>query len=205
MRALILVDLQYDFCPGGACAVDRGDETIPIANRILPHFPIVAATQLWHPREHQSFAANHLGKQPYQSIDVHGEPHVLWPVHCVQGSRGAELHATLDQSRISEVFRTGTDPAIDCHSGFFDHGKRNDTGLADWLTSRWIKQVYIMGLATDRCVKHTALDARALGFDVWVIEDGCRAHNRKSGDGDRALADLRACGCALVDSGSIGP
>lgn len=205
MRALILVDLQYDFFAGGACEIQCGDETIPIANRILPHFSIVAATQAWHPRDHRSFAANHVGKQPFQTVDVQGKSHMLWPVHCVQGSRGADLHSTLDQTRISGIFRTGTDPSIDGYSGFYDEDKRKDTGLGDWLSSRWIKQVYIMGLATDRCIKFTALDARALGFDVWVIEDGCRALDRNAGDGDRALAEMRGSGCAIVESGSIGP
>ena len=164
MRALILVDLQYDFCPGGALEVARGNETITIANRILPHFPIVAASQDWHPPDHGSFAANHPGKHPYEMIDLHGLMQVLWPTHCVQGSHGAELHADLDRAKINEIFQKGTDPTVDSYSAFFDNGKRKATGLGDWLTGRWIKQVYVMGLATDYCVKYTALDARALGF-----------------------------------------
>ena len=205
MRALVLVDLQYDFCPGGALEVRRGDEVIPIANRLLPHFSIIAATQDWHPRDHQSFAANHPGKQPYEVIDLNGLSQVLWPVHCVQDTRGATFHDSLDQSKITEVFRKGTDSTVDSYSGFFDNGKRKATGLGDWLTGRWIKQVYVLGLATDYCVKHTALDARGLGFDVWVIEDGCRAVDLKAGDGDRALAEMRGAGCAIVESGAIGP
>jgi nicotinamidase/pyrazinamidase len=204
MRALILVDLQYDFCPGGALQVARGDETITIANRLLPHFPIVAATQDWHPPDHGSFAANHPGKQPYEMIDLHGLMQVLWPTHCVQHTHGAEIHADLDRSKISEIFQKGTDPTVDSYSGFFDNGKRKATGLGEWLKARWIKQVYVMGLATDFCVKHTALDARALGFDVWVIEDGCRPVEQKPGDGDRALAEMRGQGCAIVESGAIG-
>ena len=205
MRALILVDLQNDFCPGGALAVANGDETIAIANRLLPHFATVAATQDWHPANHGSFAANHPGKQPYEMIDLHGLMQVLWPVHCVQDTPGAELRGDLDRSRITEVFHKGTDPAIDSYSGFFDNGKRKATGLAEWLRSRWVQQVYVMGLATDYCVRATAMDARSLGFDVWVVQDGCRAVEVKPGDGERALAELRGAGCAIVESGAIGP
>jgi nicotinamidase/pyrazinamidase len=205
MRALILVDLQNDFCPGGALAVARGDETIAIANRLLPHFATVAATQDWHPPDHESFAANHSGKQPYEMIDLHGLMQVLWPVHCVQETPGAELHIELDRARITQVFHKGTDPAVDSYSGFFDNGKRKATGLGDWLRSRWIQQVYVMGLATDYCVRATALDARALGFDVWLVQDGCRPVELKPGDGERAIAELRGAGCAIVESGAIGP
>jgi nicotinamidase/pyrazinamidase len=205
MRALLLVDLQNDFCPGGALQVNRGDQTIPIANRLLPHFATVAATQDWHPPDHQSFAANHPGKQPYEMIDLHGLMQVLWPVHCVQDTPGAELHAGLDRARITEIFHKGTDSAVDSYSAFFDNGKRKATGLADWLRSRWVQQVYVMGLATDYCVRATALDARSLGFDVWLVQDGCRAVEVKPGDGDRAIAELRGAGCAIVESGAIGP
>jgi nicotinamidase/pyrazinamidase len=204
MRALILVDLQNDFCPGGALEVAHGDETIAVANRILPHFSNVAATQDWHPRDHGSFAANQPGKHAGEMIDLHGLMQVLWPVHCVQNTPGAELHPALDRSRISEVFRKGTDPTVDSYSGFFDNGKRKATGLGEWLKQRWIKQVYVMGLATDYCVKYTALDARALGFDVFVVEDGCRAVELKPGDGERAIAEMRGMGCAIVESGAIG-
>jgi nicotinamidase/pyrazinamidase len=138
-------------------------------------------------------------------IDLDGILQVLWPVHCVQGTRGAELHDELDKAKVTEVFRKGMDPKVDSYSGFFDNGKRNATGLAAWLRERWITRVYVMGLATDFCVKYTALDARALGFDVWVIEDGCRAVDLKAGDGDRALAEMRGQGATIVESGSIGP
>ncbi|HEY1549410.1 MAG TPA: bifunctional nicotinamidase/pyrazinamidase [Kofleriaceae bacterium] len=205
MRALILVDLQNDFCPGGALQVARGDQTIAIANRLLPHFATVAATQDWHPPDHESFAANHPGKQPYEMIDLHGLMQVLWPVHCVQDTPGAELHAELDRSRITQVFHKGTDRAVDSYSGFFDNGKRKATGLGEWLRSRWIQQVYVMGLATDYCVRATALDARSLGFDVWIVQDGCRSVEIKPGDGERAIAELRGAGCAIVESGAIGP
>jgi nicotinamidase/pyrazinamidase len=204
MRALILVDLQYDFCPGGALAVARGDETVQVANRLLPHFSTVVATQDWHPREHGSFAANHPGKQPGELIELQGQSQVLWPVHCVQGTRGAELHDGLDRAKITEVFKKGTDPTIDSYSAFFDNGKRKATGLAEWLRERWVTRLYVMGLATDYCVKSTVLDARTLGFDVWVIEDGCRAVDLKRGDSERALLEMRGSGATVVESGSIG-
>jgi nicotinamidase/pyrazinamidase len=204
MRALLLVDLQYDFCPGGALAVPCGDEVIAVANRLMPHFPIVAASQDWHPREHKSFAANHPGKKPFETIDLDGLPQVLWPAHCVQGTRGAELHDGLDRARITEVFRKGTDPAVDSYSAFFDNGKRKATGLAEWLRERWISRLYVLGLATDYCVKHSVLDALALGFEVWLIEDGCRGVELAPGDSERAIAKMRGEGAAVVDSGSIG-
>lgn len=204
MRALILVDLQYDFMPGGALAVRGGDETIAVAQRLLPHFSTIVATQDWHPPEHKSFAANNPGTKPGDVIDVAGVPQVMWPPHCVQETRGAELHAGLDRARITEVFRKGTDPSIDSYSGFFDNGHTKATGLSEWLQARWVKQVYVMGLATDYCVKFTALDARQLGFDVWVVEDGCRAVELSPGDGERALGAMRSAGCAVVESGAIG-
>ena len=204
MRALILVDLQYDFMPGGALAVARGDETVAIAQRLLPHFSTIVATQDWHPKQHKSFAVNNPGTRPGDVIDVGGVPQVMWPAHCVQDTRGAELHAGLDRSKITEVFRKGTDPAIDSYSGFFDNGHEKATGLAEWLAARWIKQVYVMGLATDYCVKFTALDARQLGFDVWLVEDGCRAVELSPGDGERAVAAMRAAGVIVVESGAIG-
>jgi nicotinamidase/pyrazinamidase len=203
MRALILVDLQYDFCPGGALAVAHGDETIAVANRLLPHFSTVAATQDWHPADHESFAPRHPGKQPGELIELAGVPQVLWPPHCVQGSRGAELHAGLLRDKITEVFPKGTDRTIDSYSGFFDNARRKPTGLADWLHERWITRLYVMGLATDYCVKATALDARDLGFETWVIEDGCRAVELAPGDGERAFA-ARA-DRSVPDRSVIGP
>jgi nicotinamidase/pyrazinamidase len=200
MRALILVDLQYDFMPNGALAVAHGNETVAIANRLMPHFSTVVATQDWHPQNHTSFAINNPGTEVGQVIN--GQ--VMWPAHCVQDTPGAELHKDLDRARITEVFRKGTDPAIDSYSGFFDNNHAKATGLGDWLRSRWIEQVYVLGLATDYCVKFTSLDARGLGFDVKLIEDGCRAVEMQPGDGERAIAQIRGAGCAIVESGAIG-
>ena len=203
MRALVLVDLQYDFMPGGALAVARGDETVAVAQRLMPRFDTVVATQDWHPRDHKSFAANHAGKQPGELIDLDGLPQVLWPVHCVQGSRGAELHDNLERSRITAVFRKGLDPAIDSYSGFFDNGHKKATGLDAWLKQKKITKLFVLGLATDYCVKFTTLDARQLGYETWLVEDGCRGVNLQPGDDLRALDEMRAAGVSVIDSNRI--
>lgn len=203
MRALALIDLQYDFCPGGALAVPRGDETIEVARKVMRHFEVIVAAQDWHPPGHKSFAASHPGTAPGEVIQLGGLSQVLWPTHCVQGTRGAELHDGIDQTRLAGVFRKGTDPEIDSYSGFFDNGHKKATGLGDWLKERGVRQLYVLGLATDYCVKFTVLDALELGFDVWVIEDGCRAVDLKPGDGERAISVMRGFGATAIDSGMI--
>jgi nicotinamidase/pyrazinamidase len=202
-RALVLVDLQYDFLPGGALAVAHGDETIEIAKQLMPRFDTVVATQDWHPRDHQSFAANHAGKTPGEMIELGGLPQVLWPVHCVQGSRGAELHDELERPRITAVFRKGIDPEVDSYSGFFDNGHKKATGLGDWLRQKKVSRLYVLGLATDFCVKFTVLDARQLGFDVWLVEDGCRGVNLAPGNDAVAVAEMRAAGATIINSSTI--
>jgi nicotinamidase/pyrazinamidase len=203
MRALIVADPQYDFCPGGALAVPHGDETIEVANRVMPSFDLVVVTQDWHPADHKSFAVNNPGTRPGDVIELAGQPQVMWPEHCVQDTYGAEIHAGLDRSRITERFQKGTDREIDGYSAFFDNGRRRSTGLAEFLKARGVDQVYVMGLATDYCVRYTALDARELGFDVFVIEDGCRAIDLHPGDGQRALDEMREAGCTIVRSDSV--
>jgi nicotinamidase/pyrazinamidase len=193
MRALILVDIQNDFLPGGALAVPNGDEVVPIANKVMQEIDLVVATQDWHPANHGSFAANHAGKNPGDVIDLHGLRQILWPVHCVQGTTGAEFAPGLDASRIKKVFQKGTDPAIDSYSGFFDNGHRRSTGLGDYLLEQHVSQVLVMGLATDYCVKFTALDSiQRLGFSTYVIRDGCRGVNLQPGDTDRAFEEMTA-------------
>ncbi len=203
MRALVLVDLQYDFMPGGALAVTRGDETVPVATTLMPKFDIIVATQDWHPKNHKSFAANNPGTQVGQLGELDGLPQVMWPSHCVQGSRGAELHDTLERSRITAVFRKGIDAGIDSYSGFYDNGHKKATGLGDWLEQKKVDKLYVLGLALDYCVKFTCLDGRQLGFEVYLIEDGTRAVNLAPDDGDKALAELRVAGVTVIDSGSI--
>jgi nicotinamidase/pyrazinamidase len=204
MNALILVDIQNDFLPGGALGVPNGDEVIPVANRVAPKFDLVVATQDWHPANHGSFAANHPGKKPGDVVDLNGIEQILWPVHCVQNTPGAAFADTLDTSRVARVFQKGTDPAIDSYSTFFDNARRKATGLGDYLKEQGVRDVYILGLATDYCVKFSALDAVDLGFNTHVIADGCRAVNLKEGDGARALGEMRMAGAIVLHSISAG-
>lgn len=200
MNALILVDLQNDFLPGGALPVARGDEVIPLANTLQPRFPLVVATQDWHPADHGSFAANHPGRRPGEVIQLGGVTQVLWPVHCVQDTPGAAFAPGLDLGGVARVFPKGTDPEIDSYSGLFDNGHRKATGLGPYLHERGVTGVYLMGLATDYCVRATALDARGLGFATHVIVDGCRGVELQPGDVARAMEEMRAAGVHLVES-----
>jgi nicotinamidase/pyrazinamidase len=198
MKALILVDLQNDFLPGGALAVPEGDRVIPVANRLLDAFPLVVATQDWHPANHGSFAANHPGQKPFDQVDLGGLPQTLWPVHCVQGTPGAELAPGLDRSRIARIFQKGTDPEIDSYSGFFDNGRRKATGLGDWLKEQGVTEVFVCGLATDYCVKFTALDAVALGFRTHLVLDACRGVKLRPHDVEEAVAEMRRAGVVVA-------
>jgi nicotinamidase/pyrazinamidase len=201
--ALILVDIQNDFCPGGALAVADGDAVVPVANQLAARFELVIATQDFHPPTHQSFAVNHPGKHVYELIDLDGLPQVLWPPHCVQGTAGCEFHPELDTRQVTKVFQKGTDARIDSYSGFFDNGHRKATGLADYLRERGVQRVYVLGLATDYCVKWTALDAVQLGLEVHVVEDGCRGVALAPEDVPRALAELRAAGVILERAADV--
>ncbi len=203
MNALLLVDLQNDFCPGGPLAVPEGDLVIPVANRLAEAFELVVATQDWHPADHGSFAANHPDKKPGDRIELDGLEQILWPVHGVQSTPGAEFHPELNLDRITRVFQKGVDPNVDSYSGFFHHGRRAPTGLGDYLHEQGVKRVYICGLATDYCVAFTALDAAELGFETYVIEDACRGVNLSPGDVDRVLSDMRSLGIQLTTSSGI--
>lgn len=200
MRALIVVDLQNDFMPGGALGVADGNAVVAIANRLMPLFEWVVATQDWHPAEHGSFAAQHAGRNPGELIELDGLEQVLWPIHCVQGSDGAAFHRQLDVAAIGRVFTKGEDPQVDSYSGFFDNGRRRATGLGDYLRSVGVDEVYVLGLATDYCVKFTALDAQSLGFRTKLIADGCRAVNLRSEDGAAAINEMIAAGIEVVAS-----
>jgi nicotinamidase/pyrazinamidase len=200
MKALIIVDVQNDFCPGGALAVRKGDRIVPVINRILPQFDLVVATRDWHPPHHGSFAANHPGRQPGDMTELAGLPQVLWPVHCVAGTPGADLHPALDRSRIAHVVHKGTDPAIDSYSGFFDNGRRAATALECILRDHHVEEVYVCGLATDYCVKSTALDAVSHGFKTYLIEDASRGVELHPGDVQRAIDEMRANGVIVVQS-----
>lgn len=175
MHALIIVDIQYDFLPGGALAVADGDAVIPVINRIQNDYGLVVATQDWHPAGHHSFASAHVGRKPFETVDVLGLEQVLWPDHCVQGTAGGRLSDQLDMHRIEGIFRKGTDPAIDSYSGFFDNGKRKRTGLGGYLRDRGVTAVSVCGLAADYCVYFTAMDALQLGFETRILEEAVRA------------------------------
>ena len=175
MKALIIIDLQYDFLPGGALAVGGGDEIIDEINVLQDQFDLVVATQDWHPAGHLSFASSHPGKTVFEEIDLNGLSQVLWPDHCVQNSKGAELTERLDQKKIEAVFRKGTMPDLDSYSCFFDNGHRKSTGLSAYLKGRGITEVYITGLAADFCVWYSAKDAIEEGFTVYIIENATRA------------------------------
>ena len=200
MKTLILVDIQNDFLPGGALAVPEGDVIVPIVNRLLPRFDLVVATQDWHPADHGSFATNHAGKNAFENIDLNGLPQTLWPAHCVQNTGGACFAPGLDTRRVARVFPKGTDARVDSYSGLFDNGRRSSSGLAEWLKERGARDLWVCGLATDFCVKFTALDAIAEGFRVHLITDACRGIDLPSGNVAAALAEMQAAGVRLVTS-----
>ena len=202
-KALILVDLQNDFLPGGALAVPHGDEVVPVANLLQLHFDRVVATQDWHPADHGSFAANHPGRSVGDLIHLGGHPQILWPVHCVQGTPGAELAPGLERPKIEKVFFKGVDRRVDSYSAFFDNAAERATGLGEYLRRTGVGEVYVMGLATDYCVQFSALDAIKLGFTTYVVEDGCRGVDLQPGDSDRAFAAMRRAGIEVVSSGEI--
>jgi nicotinamidase/pyrazinamidase len=197
-KALILVDLQNDFLPGGALPVPEGDHVLPLANEVQQRFDLIVATQDWHPADHGSFAANHPGRKPGEMIELAGLPQILWPVHCVQGTKGAEFAAGLDTTRMARVFQKGTDPAIDSYSGFYDNGHRRSTGMGEWLRAQGVDEVHILGLATDYCVRFTALDARRLGFSTHLISDACRGVNLQPGDVEHAIDEMRQAGVRVA-------
>lgn len=198
MHALLLIDIQNDFLPGGALAVTGGDEIIPLVNALMPRFELIVATQDWHPPDHGSFAANHPDKKVFESTDLHGLPQTLWPVHCVQKTDGALFPPELDSGRIHRVFPKGTDARVDSYSGFFDNGHRGDTGLASWLREQGVTELTLCGLATDYCVKFTALDALECGFKVNLHLPACRGVNLQSGDVESAIVAMKEKGVALI-------
>lgn len=202
-EALVLVDLQNDFLPGGALGIEHGDAVVPVANRVQRAFELVVACQDWHPPAHGSFAASHPGRRPGEVIDLDGIEQILWPVHCVQGSHGAAFAPGLDRSRIERVFHKGTDPAIDSYSAFFDNAHRRSTGLGDYLRERGVGSVVLLGLATDYCVRYSALDARKLGFRTRVVLDGCRGVELEPGDVARALREMSEAGVEMVTSDAL--
>jgi nicotinamidase/pyrazinamidase len=196
---LIVVDVQNDFCPGGALAVPKGDEVVPLVNRLAARFDNVVLTQDWHPRGHASFASSHPGKKPFETIELPYGRQVLWPDHCVQGTPGAAFHPDLGTERAQLVVRKGFHREVDSYSGFLEADRETTTGLAGYLKEKGFQHLFICGLATDFCVAWTALDACATGFEVTVLEDACRAIDLE-GSLERARRELRAAGVALSTS-----
>ena len=199
---LIIVDAQYGFMPGGGLAVADGDAVVPVINRIAPRFANVVLTQDWHPADHISFAANHPGRAPFETITLPYGEQVLWPTHCVQGTRDAALHDDLRVPQAQLILRKGFHRDVDSYSAFMEADRTTTTGLAAYLHARGITQLVLCGLATDYCVAWSALDARAAGFEVAVVEDACRAIDL-NGSLARAWADMAAAGVGRVQSTDI--
>jgi nicotinamidase/pyrazinamidase len=202
VTALIIVDAQYGFMPGGGLPVADGDAIVPVINRVVPRFANIVLTQDWHPADHVSFAANHPGRQPFETIQLPYGEQVLWPTHCVQGTRDAALHEGLQVDRAQLVIRKGFRREIDSYSAFVEADRTTTTGLAAYLQARGIRRLYLCGLATDYCVAWSALDARAAGFEATVIEDACRAIDL-GGSLARAWADMESAGVRRITSGQL--
>lgn len=199
MEALLIVDVQNDFCPGGALAVPGGDEIVPLVNDLAGQFDHVLQTQDWHPPGHQSFASSHPGRDPYDVIDADYGEQVLWPDHCVQGTDGAAFHPDLDTTQAELIIRKGFRPEIDSYSAFYENDGTTPTGLAGYLREREIDTLYVCGLATDFCVKWSALDGRDEGFDVYVIEDATRGIDQE-GSLAAAWDEMNDAGVQVVSS-----
>jgi nicotinamidase/pyrazinamidase len=194
---LLIIDVQNDFCPGGALAVADGDAVVPVINRLSQRFQHVALTQDWHPSGHGSFATSHPGSAPFETIAMPYGPQTLWPDHCVQGTPGAAFHPQLATEKAELVIRKGFRSAIDSYSAFYENDRRTPTGLAGYLRERGLKRIFMAGLATDYCVYYSALDARRLGFDTVVVEPGCRAIDL-AGSLAVASAGMAAAGVQVV-------
>ncbi|MCK8463986.1 bifunctional nicotinamidase/pyrazinamidase [Aliiroseovarius sp. S1339] len=195
-EALIVIDVQNDFCPGGALAVAGGNEIVPLINEMLPEFQVKVFTQDWHPAGHSSFASSHDGKEPYQTAEMPYGTQVLWPDHCIQGSVGARFHDDLHRDRADLIIRKGFRAEIDSYSAFFENDQTTPTGLEGYLRTRGVEKLTLVGLATDFCVAYSAIDGARLGFDVNVLEQACRAIDL-NGSLDAARSDMRAAGVTL--------
>lgn len=200
--ALLVIDMQYDFMPGGALAVAEGDALVPLINRLGAQFRNVVITQDWHPAGHISFASSHAGRSPFDTITLPYGAQTLWPDHCVQGTQGARLHADLVIDHAQLILRKGCNAGIDSYSAFVEADRSTQTGLAGYLKERGIDSVFVVGLALDFCVAWSALDARAAGFNTWVIADACKAIDL-GGSLEKAWQDLTAAGVVRIDSADV--
>lgn len=201
--ALILIDIQNDFCPNGALAVNEGDQIIPIVNKLQEKFETIIATQDWHPTDHKSFAVNHEGKSVGEIIKLGDTNQILWPVHCTQNSFGSEFSKELKTENITKIFQKGMNKEIDSYSGFFDNDHKSETGLNDYLKENNIEELYITGLATDYCVKFTTMDALSLGFKVNLVVDACRGVNLSDGDVEKAIEEMKNAGAKIITSDEV--
>jgi nicotinamidase/pyrazinamidase len=200
---LLVIDVQNDFCPEGALAVPKGDEVVPVVNRLIPRFAHVLLTQDWHPPGHRSFASTHSGKKPFETSELAYGTQVLWPDHCVQGTEGADFHWDLEDGKAELILRKGFRPEIDSYSAFFENDRKTPTGLSGYLRTRGFKRLFMVGLATDFCVHYSAVDGAALGFEVVVLEDGCRAIDL-AGSLGAAKTAMTAAGVGLDTSAALG-
>jgi nicotinamidase/pyrazinamidase len=199
---LLVIDMQYDFMPGGALAVADGDALVPLINALGAQFRNVVVTQDWHPTGHISFASTHAGRKPFDCINLPYGEQTLWPDHCVQATRGAELHTDLQLPHAQLILRKGCNLGIDSYSAFVEGDRNTRTGLAGYFNERGIDSVFVVGLALDFCVAWSALDARTAGFNTWVIEDACRAIDL-NGSLDKAWSDMLAAGVGRIDTSQI--
>ncbi len=198
-----MIDVQNDFCPGGSLAVDRGDEVVPVINALMPRFSLVVATQDWHPPDHVSFANSHAGHKPLDVVQAGGIEQVLWPDHCVRGTRGAELHPKLDAARVGLLLRKGRRSELDSYSAFFENDHHTDTGLQHYLKGLGVTEVVVCGLATDYCVRASAMDAVRVGFKVTLVKDACRGVDFPAGNVADALATMEKAGVRIASSAGL--
>jgi nicotinamidase/pyrazinamidase len=201
-KVLLVVDVQYDFCEGGALEVKNGNDVIPVINSLVKSkmFDFIVATQDWHPANHKSFASNHKNKNVYDIIKLNGKDQVLWPDHCVQRTKGARFHQNLNLGKKYKIFKKGKNPEIDSYSGFYDNDHKSSTGLAEYLKKNKVSEVYVTGLATDYCVKFTVLDSIKEGLKTFVIKDAVRGVNVNKVDSKNALDQIRKMGAKMIYS-----
>jgi nicotinamidase/pyrazinamidase len=204
MNALLVVDIQNDFCPGGALAVPNGNKIIPVVNRLIDHFDVVIQTQDWHPAGHRSFATSHTGKNPYDTIELDYGTQVLWPDHCVQGTKGAEFHPDLNTLKSQVIIRKGFRKQIDSYSTFFENDQKTTTGLTGYLRQRGITDLYTTGLATDFCVKWSILDGIDEGFSMHIVEDAVSGIDL-NGSLEKAWSEMKTAGARIVTSDDLLP
>jgi len=201
MRALVIIDMQNDFIPGGSLAVPEGDKLVPIINNLQEKFDLIIATQDWHPQDHSSFAENHSGKKDFEIIELGGIDQILWPVHCVQNSEGAQLHSDLKTQKLEAIFRKGTNKEIDSYSGFYDNAHLKSTGLSGYLNEKGISQLYFCGLAAEYCVYFSIIDALKEGFETFLIEDATKAISKT--EFEKAKKEILHAGGKIITASEI--